>query len=139
MEIKMEIKMEIGTVHEINVTVENHMTAATMKSGNLDVLATPYMIALMEQASAELCQPYLPEGISTVGTMVNIQHLAATSIGAPVRTVATLTAFDGRKASFDIVAYDNAGIIGKGTHERFTIKIDSFLKKTQERKDIVAE
>lgn len=135
----MEIKMEIGTVHEINVTVENHMTAATMKSGNLDVLATPYMIALMEQASAELCQPYLPEGISTVGTMVNIQHLAATSIGAPVRTVATLTAFDGRKASFDIVAYDNAGVIGKGTHERFTIKVDSFLKKTQERKDIVAE
>lgn len=135
----MEIKMKIGTVHEINVTVENHMTAATMKSGNLDVLATPYMIALMEQASAELCQPYLPEGISTVGTMVNIQHLAATSIGAPVRTVATLTAFDGRKASFDIVAYDNAGVIGKGTHERFTIKVDSFLKKTQERKDIVAE
>lgn len=135
----MEIKIEIGTVHEINVTVENHMTAATMKSGNLDVLATPYMIALMEQASAELCQPYLPEGISTVGTMVNIQHLAATSIGAPVRTVATLTAFDGRKASFDIVAYDNAGVIGKGTHERFTIKVDSFLKKTQERKDIVAE
>lgn len=135
----MEIKMEIGTVHEINVTVENHMTAATMKSGNLDVLATPYMIALMEQASAELCQPYLPEGISTVGTMVNIQHLAATSIGAPVRTVATLTAFDGRKASFDIVSYDNAGVIGKGTHERFTIKVDSFLKKTQERKDIVAE
>ncbi len=135
----MEIKMEIGAVHEINVTVEKHMTAATMKSGNLDVLATPYMIALMEQASAELCQPYLPEGISTVGTMVNIQHLAATSIGAPVRTVATLTAFDGRKASFEVVAYDNAGIIGKGTHERFTIKIDSFIKKTQERKDIVTE
>lgn len=135
----MEIKMEIGTVHEINVTVEKHMTAASMKSGNLDVLATPYMIALMEQASAELCEQFLPEGISTVGTMVNIQHLAATSLGANVRTVATLTDFDGRKATFEVVSYDNAGVVGKGTHERFTIKIDSFLKKTQERKAVIAE
>ena len=135
----MEIKMEVGTVHEINVTVEESMTAASMKSGNLDVLATPYMIALMEQASAELCQKFLPEGISTVGTMVNIQHLAATSLGAPVRAVATLTDFDGRKASFEVVAYDNAGVIGKGIHERFTIKIDSFLRKTQERKSVVSE
>lgn len=135
----MEIKMEVGTVHEINVTVEDNMTAESMKSGSLPVLATPYMIALMEQASAELCQQFLPEGISTVGTMVNIQHLAATSLGAPVRTVATLTAFDGRKASFDVVSYDNAGVIGKGTHERFTIKVDSFVKKTADRKNIVSE
>jgi predicted thioesterase len=135
----MEIKMEVGTVHEINVTVQDNMTAASMKSGNLDVLATPYMIALMEQASAELCQKFLPEGISTVGTLVNIQHLAATSLGAPVRVVATLNDFDGRKATFDVVAFDNAGIIGKGIHERFTIKIDSFIRKTQERKNIIAE
>lgn len=135
----MEIKMEIGTVHEINVTVEKNMTAASMKSGNLDVLATPYMIALMEQASAELCGKFLPEGISTVGTMVNIHHLAATSMGAPVRVVSKLTDFDGRKATFEVMAYDNSGVIGKGTHERFTIKIDSFLRKTQERKADAAQ
>lgn len=135
----MEIKMKVGTVHEINATVEENMTAEKMKSGSLPVLATPCMIALMEQASAELCQQFLPEGISTVGTMVNIQHLAATSLGAPVRTVATLTAFDGRKASFDVVSYDNAGVIGKGTHERFTIKVDSFMKKAADRKNTVGE
>ena len=135
----MEIKMEIGKIHEVNVVVDESMTAATMKSGSLDVLSTPYMIALMEQASAELCQKFLPDGISTVGTMVNIQHLAATSLGAPVRAVATLTDFDGRKASFEVVAYDNAGVIGKGTHERFTIKVESFLKKTQERKAVEAK
>lgn len=135
----MEIKMDVGTVHEINVTVEDNMTAEKMKSGSLPVLATPCMIALMEQASAELCQQFLPDGISTVGTMVNIQHLAATSLGAPVRTVATLTAFDGRKASFDVVSYDNAGVIGKGTHERFTIKVDSFMKKAADRKNTVGE
>ncbi len=135
----MEIKMKVGTVHEIDATVEENMTAEKMKSGSLSVLATPCMIALMEQASAELCQQFLPDGISTVGTMVNIQHLAATSLGAPVRTVATLTAFDGRKASFDVVSYDNAGVIGKGTHERFTIKVDSFMKKAADRKNTVGE
>lgn len=131
----MEIKMEIGSKHEISITVEKSMTAASMKSGNLDVLATPYMIALMEQASAENCEKFLPDGISTVGTLVNISHLAATAIGAEVRVESVLTDFDGRKATFEVTAYDNAGVIGKGTHERFTIKVDSFLRKTQERKN----
>lgn len=132
----MEIKMEVGAKHEICVTVEKNMTAASMKSGNLDVLATPYMIALMEQASAELTQQYLPDGISTVGTLVNISHLAATAMGAQVKVVSELVSFDGRKATFNVTAYDNAGVIGKGTHERFTIKIESFLRKTEERKAI---
>lgn len=129
----MELNIPIGSEHTISVTVEKSMTAASMKSGNLDVLATPYMIALMEQASAELCQDYLSDGISTVGTNVNINHLAATAMGATVTVKSTLTSFDGRKATFDVVASDNAGIIGNGTHERFTIKVDSFLKKTQQR------
>lgn len=129
----MELEMKIGTVHEINVEVTEAVTAAKMKSGSLPVLATPYMIAFMEQASAELCAKFLPEGISTVGTLVNVQHLAATAVGATVRVVSTLTAFDGRKAEFSVEAYDNVGLIGKGTHERFTIKIDSFMKKAIER------
>lgn len=132
----MDLKMEIGAKNEICVTVDENMTAASMKSGNLDVLATPYMIALMEQASAELAQRFLPEGISTVGTLVNISHLAATAMGAKVNVISELIDFDGRKAVFNVTAYDNAGVIGKGTHERFTIKVDSFLKKTMDRKSV---
>lgn len=132
----MDLKMEIGAKNEICVTVDENMTAASMKSGNLDVLATPYMIALMEQASAELAQRFLPEGISTVGTLVNISHLAATAMGAKVSVTSELIDFDGRKAVFNVTAYDNAGVIGKGTHERFTIKVDSFLKKTMDRKSV---
>ncbi len=131
----MEIKMEIGTVHEVNTVVTEDITAAKMKSGSLPVLATPYMIAFMEQAASELCDKFVPEGISTVGTAVNIEHLAATSVGAPVKVIATLTAFDGRKAEFNVEAYDNAGLIGKGTHTRFTIKIDSFMTKAADRKN----
>lgn len=129
----MDFEKIIGTVHEINVEVTDAVTAATMKSGSLPVLATPYMIAFMEQASAELLADFLSEGISSVGTLVNVQHLAATAVGATVRVVSTLTEFDGRRAVFNVEAYDNFGLIGRGTHERFTIKIESFMKKAQER------
>lgn len=123
----------IGTKHEVAVTVTKEITAVSAKSGSLEVLATPFMIALMEQAASELCDKYVPEGISTVGTQISVSHLVATCIGAQVRAVATVTAFDGRKISFDVEAYDNAGLIGKGTHERFTVKIESFLKRAAER------
>lgn len=123
----------IGTKHEVKITVTNEVTAAAMHSGSLEVFSTPFMVALMEQASCELLQKHLPEGITSVGTALNIQHLAATAVGVEVRAVATLTSFDGRKATFDVEAYDNAGLIGKGTHERFSIKIDKFLQKAQER------
>lgn len=123
-----------GIKHEVEIIVTEELTAASAKSGSLDVLATPFMIALMEQAASELCDKFVPEGISTVGTAISISHLAPTCIGAKVKAVATVTDFDGRKVSFDVEAYDDAGLIGKGTHERFTIKIDSFMKKAFERK-----
>lgn len=126
--------MTIGTKYEVSITVTTDVTAAKMKSGSLEVLATPYMVALMEQAASELCDKFVPEGISTVGTALNISHLAPTPVGGNVRAIATLIDFDGRKASFNVEAYDDFGLIGKGTHERFTIKIESFMKKALERK-----
>ena len=128
------MEMTVGTKHEVEITVTEAVTAAAMKSGSLSVLATPYMVALMEQAASELCDKFVPEGISTVGTALNISHLAPTPVGAKVRATATLTSFDGRKACFDVEAYDEVGLIGKGTHERFTIKAESFVKKALERK-----
>lgn len=130
------MEMPIGERHEVKITVTKELTAASMKSGALEVFSTPYMVALMEQAASELCDKYTPDGISTVGIALNIQHMAATSVGKEVRAVATLTAFDGRRASFDVEAYDNAGLIGKGTHERFTVKVDKFIEKVQERANI---
>ena len=126
--------MTIGTKHEVSTTVTTDVTAAKIKSGSLEVLATPYMVALMEQAASELCDKFVPEGISTVGTALNISHLAPTPVGGNVRAIATLIDFDGRTASFNVEAYDDFGLLGKGTHERFTIKIESFMKKALERK-----
>ena len=128
--------MEIGTTHEVKIIVTDEVTAARVGSGSLKVFATPSMIALMEQAAAELCQSDVPEGCTTVGTAINIEHLAATACGVEVRAVATLTATDGRKYDFTVEAYDNAGLIGKGTHTRFSVKVDRFLEKTQQRAEI---
>lgn len=124
----------IRTKHEVKATVTDEVTAAKMKSGSLAVLATPFMVALMEQAAAELCEKFTQEGISTVGTSLNIKHLAPTPVGAEVKAVAELLSFDGRKAEFKVEAYDEIGLIGEGTHERFTIKIDRFMEKANERK-----
>ena len=124
----------IGTKHEVVIKVTEEVTAAKMKSGSLYVLATPFMVALMEQVAAELCEKFTQEGISTVGTSLNIRHLAPTPVGAEVKAVAELLSFDGRKAEFKVEAYDEIGLIGEGTHERFTIKIDRFMEKANERK-----
>lgn len=124
----------IGTKHEVSVVVTEEVTAGRMKSGSLSVLATPYMVALMEQAAAELCEKFTPDGISTVGTALNIKHLAPTPVGATVKAVAELLSFDGRKAEFKVEAFDDCGLIGEGTHERFTIKVDKFMEKALERK-----
>ena len=126
--------MNIGEKYEVEITVTDEFTAKSMRSGSLPVLATPFMVALMEQAASDLCDKYIEEGLSTVGTALNIQHLAPTAVGAKVRAVATVTDYDGRKICFDVEAYDEAGLIGKGTHERFTIKIDKFMQKTAQRK-----
>ena len=128
--------METGMKHEVKITVDRDLTAAKVGSGSLEVFSTPSMVALMEQAAAELCQAELPEGLTTVGTALNIEHLAATVCGVEVRAVATLTSFDGRRFDFAVEAYDNAGLIGKGSHTRFSVKIDKFLEKAQQRAEI---
>ena len=133
------MNIEAGIKHEIKTVVTDKNTAAAMGSGSLAVFATPSMVALMEQAASELCEKYAEEGITTVGTALNIQHLAATATGAEVKAVATVTSCDGRKITFDVEAYDNAGLIGKGTHERFSIKADKFMLKAEERKNLSAE
>ena len=133
------MNIEAGIKHEVKTAVNDKNTAAAMGSGSLNVFATPSMVALMEQAASELCEKYTEEGITTVGTALNIQHLAATATGAEVKAVATVTSCDGRKITFDVEAYDNAGLIGKGTHERFSIKADKFMLKAEERKNLSAE
>ena len=123
MEIIVGMKGEAGT------TVEREDTAAEVGSGSLLVYATPCMVALMEGAACEAIEEALPEGQTTVGTELNIQHLSATPVGLEVRAEAVVTAVEGKIITFELHAYDEAGEIGKGTHKRCLVNSQKFLDK----------
>lgn len=122
--------LEAGIKNTLKVKVTNDKTAKVMGSGTLDVFATPSMVALMEQTAAESVQPHLDEGITSVGTKINVEHLAADPVGIEVTCESTLTEVDNRRLVFDIVVSDKHGIVGKAYHERFLIKTESFMAKT---------
>ena len=105
--------------------------AKAMGSGNLAVFATPAMIALMEEAATRCAAQFLDEGSETVGTMISVKHMSATPVSMEVCAKATLTEVDGKRLVFDVVAEDEAGIIGAGTHERFIVSGEKFLLRTQ--------
>ena len=117
---------------ETVVTAEN--TAAAVGSGLVPVFATPYMIALMENAAVNAVQAHLEEGQGTVGTKLDVTHDAATPVGMKVWAEAELTAVEGKKLTFTVRAFDEAGPIGGGTHERFIITVDRFLAKAEAKK-----
>lgn len=127
------MNITIGLKNKILHTVSSHDTALSVKSGSLPVLATPIMCALMEQAASELVEQFTDENTTSVGTALSIEHLAASPVGAEITAVAEVTAVDGRKIDFAVSAYDNAGLIGKGTHSRFTVYSDRFTQKAKQR------
>lgn len=124
---------EIGSKGRAEANVTKEITAKAVGSGNLLVFSTPYMVALMEEAACQCVKEWLEEGTATVGTKLNVDHLSATPVGMDVYAEATLTAVDGRKLCFDVEAYDEKGLIGKGTHERFIIFEEKFLAKTYDK------
>ena len=125
--------MQPGMTHTMTVTVEPSMTAAKMKSGCLDVFATPILVALMDNTCLECVQGELEEGKTTVGTAVNISHLAPTPVGMKVRFECTLREIDRRRLVFDVKAYDEVSLIGEGTHERFIVDGEQFVEKCRSR------
>ena len=117
------------------VVVSEKNSAKTMGSGTLDVFATPAMIALMEKTGWESVQPYLEEGSGTVGTLMNVKHVAATPVGMEVTCETKLIEVDRKRLVFEVKAYDAAGVIGEGTHERFIIDNERFLAKAEAKKN----
>ncbi len=124
-----ESELKPGIKGEATIQVTPEMTANRIATGVVEVYATPQMIALMEKASSEAVQPYLEVGQSTVGTLVNVTHIAATPIGQTVRARAELVEVDGRRLVFAVAAYDELEKIGEGRHERFIIDESRFLNR----------
>ena len=121
--------IEIGIKGHKEQIVTPEMSAARVGSGLVDVFATPMLVALVEQTCYESVLPHLDEGQGTVGTLVNVSHLSATPIGKRVWCDSELTEVDRRRLVFSVKAYDEAGLIGEGTHERFVIDTAKFMDK----------
>ena len=116
------------------VTMEQ--TASHIGSGTVRVLATPMMIALMERTSRLSVKPYLAQGQETVGTHVNVSHVSATPVGMKVWCDCELIDIDRRRLVFKVSDYDEKGLVGEGTHERFIIDVARFQAKTVDKKEV---
>ena len=121
--------LEIGMKGNAETVVTLDNTAKAFISGALEVFATPAMISLMEETCWKMIQPELEEGLGSVGTKVDVSHMAPSAIGMTVMCEATLINIDGRKLTFEVVCSDENGMIGMGTHERFIINCDKFMSK----------
>ncbi|GAB6159261.1 thioesterase family protein [Desulfotomaculum varum] len=127
------MELTVGITHATSTTVTENQTAIAYGSGGVRVFATPAMIGLMEKAALELADQCLPEGQTTVGTLVHVKHTAATPVGMRVVARATLTEIDGKRLVFRVEAADETGPVGEGTHERFIINLEKFLQKVENK------
>ena len=121
--------LETGIKGSSSCTVTLNDTAKALGSGGLDVLSTPKLIALMENAALLSVRPYLDEGMDTVGTQLNVKHLAATPVGMTVTAEAELIEIDRRRLVFSVKARDEVELVGEGTHERFIVDMEKFTSK----------
>lgn len=121
--------MEIGLKNTSQTVVTEKNTAKTMGSGNLDVFATPAMVALMENAAMNAVANELPQGSTTVGSLMNTTHIKPSGIGATITATAELVAVEGRKLTFHVSASDGESVIGEGEHIRFVVDIERFMSK----------
>lgn len=123
--------IEIGMRGRAETVVTPDNTAQAAGSGLLPVFATPWMAALMENAAVQAVQGALSPEEGTVGTRLDVTHDAATPVGMKVWAEAEVTAVEGRKLTFSVSAFDEAGKIGGGTHQRFVIQPEKFLTRAQ--------
>lgn len=127
--------MNAGITGKQTITVTEDKTAKVMGSGMLPVYATPAMIALMENTAALSVADELEDGSGTVGTLINVKHLSATPVGMEVTCETKLIEVDRKRLVFEVKAYDAAGVIGEGTHERFIIDNEKFMAKAEGKKN----
>ncbi len=126
-------KLEPGLIGKAEMTVTESMTALKIGSGSVSVFATPMLVALMETAAINSLEGYLLREMTTVGTKVDISHIAATPVGMLVRARAELVNLDRKRLIFKVSAEDEAGLIGDGYHERFIVNTEEFISRAKEK------
>lgn len=121
--------MKTGLTFTSTVIVSKENIAATMGSGDLEVFATPAMVALMENAAMNAVSGELPEGSTTVGAVMNTTHIKPSALGDNVSATAILKEVEGKKLTFEVKAEDTKGVIGEGIHIRYVVDRAKFMAK----------
>lgn len=127
------MEIQIGKKIKKFDSVTADKLACNVGSGSVEVYATPMVIALIESAATELAKDFIPNDCTTVGTKINIEHISATAQGSKVYATAELIESDERYFEFYVEAYDNVGLIAKGTHQRVSVKTEKFLNKAKSK------
>ena len=127
----MEARLQPGLTGRAELTVTDSETAAHVGSGGVTVLATPVMIGLMEAAAVNAVDHLLPKGTLSVGTFVEVRHLAPTPVGMRVTARAELTGVKGRTLTFRVVALDDEEQVGEGTHRRAVVDEVQFYERSR--------
>lgn len=122
-----------GLVGSASLVVADAHTAPRIGSGRVHVLATPVMINLIEAAALEAVERLLPEGHQSLGTLLNVRHIAATPVGMRVTARAEVTAVEGRTIRFRVEARDARELIGDGIHERVVVNVQKFDLRVQKK------
>lgn len=125
--------LEINMTGKASVIVDEANTAATVGSGSLRVFATPSLAALIEKAACNCLLGRLEEGTTSVGTVLDIKHMAATPVGMKAEAIVTLVEIDGRRLVFDIIVNDEKDRISEGVHERFIVNSEKFMSKVESK------
>ena len=125
--------LEPGLNARVSAIVDQTMTADSQGTQGVKGLATPVMVRLMENAAVKAVAPDIAADLTTVGTRLDITHLAPTPVGMRVEARATLLEVEGRVLVFAVSAEDEAGIIGKGTHQRVIVRRQGFAERTEAR------
>ncbi|MBI1735926.1 MAG: thioesterase family protein [Candidatus Rokubacteria bacterium] len=128
-----EKKLAAGLTYSRKVTVTDDMTPGHLRHEPIRVLSTPDLIRLIEQTAIEATQPHLPENQTTVGTRVDVAHLAATPVGMTLTITVELTEVDRRRLAFRIAVRDELDECAKGTHDRFIIDAAQRMPRLQEK------
>ena len=126
-------ELKVGLKGATEIVVGTRDTAPHVGSGKIKVLATPVMVNLMEAAALNAVEGLLPEGHQTVGTRLDISHVAATPVGMQVIAHAELVKIDGRRLTFRVSAEDEKETIGEGVHERIVVNVERFDRRTREK------
>ncbi len=125
--------LETGIEGRLERTVTRELTAKTVGSGQLEVFATPALIALLEETAWRSVAEHLEEGQGTVGTRAEVEHLAATPVGMKVWCETRLIRTEGRKLEFEAVLGDEAGVIARGSHVRCIVDNLRFQQRANEK------